>query len=177
MRIRHGQISWLILALILLVAPWSGSRDGISGVVLAQDSGPSMMEVFFALQEAFDRDPDARVSAKSLGVPAESLARIDTDGDAEISFEEFDKAMLRGARASLPSDRSDFTHLEDGGFPLNLNPEIVSASEATDIQDDDMVMGVVLNGEARAYPVNYMNGPYNEVVNDELGGEKIAPSW
>ena len=38
-------------------------------------------------------------------------------------------------------------------------------------------MGVVINGQARAYPVNYMNGPNNEVVNDELGGELIAPSW
>ncbi len=43
--------------------------------------------------------------------------------------------------------------------------------------DGDMVMGVVLNGETRAYPVNYMNGPTNEVVNDKLGGQAIAPSW
>jgi len=73
-------------------------------------------------------------------------------------------------------DRSDFTMLREEGFPLNLDPVIVTASEAP-IGDDDMVMGIVHNGEARAYPVNYMNGPTNEVVNDVLGGTAIAPSW
>ncbi len=79
-------------------------------------------------------------------------------------------------RESTNRDRSDFTMLRDEGFPMNLDPEIISAS-AADIDDDDIVMGVVINGEARAYPVGYMNGPDNEIVNDELGGELIAPSW
>ena len=38
-------------------------------------------------------------------------------------------------------------------------------------------MGVLIAGEARAYPGNYMNGPLNEVVNDNLGGEAIASTW
>ena len=62
------------------------------------------------------------------------------------------------------------------GYPLNVDPEIVTADQV-DFGDEDIVMGIVINGEARAYPVNYMNGPYNEVVNDELGGQAIAPSW
>jgi hypothetical protein len=75
-----------------------------------------------------------------------------------------------------PRDRSDFTLLRDEGFPLNLDPEAVPASQAP-LDDGDMVIGLVLNQEARAYPVNYMNGPTNEVVNDTLGNTPIAPSW
>jgi hypothetical protein len=75
-----------------------------------------------------------------------------------------------------PRDRSDFTHLRDEGFPLNTQPEIVSADQAR-LDEGDIVMGAVINGEARAYPVNYMNGPTNEVVNDTLGDTAIAPSW
>ncbi len=77
---------------------------------------------------------------------------------------------------SAPRDMSSFTMLREEGFPLNLNPTIISAEEA-DIDSSDMVMGIVINGQARAYPVNYMNGPTNEVVNDVLGGQAIAPSW
>jgi len=73
-------------------------------------------------------------------------------------------------------DMSKFTMLRDEGFPLNVDPEIVTAGEV-DLDPGDMVMGIVLNGQARAYPVNYMNGPTNEVVNDTLGGQAIAPSW
>jgi hypothetical protein len=75
-----------------------------------------------------------------------------------------------------PKDRSDFTLLKEEGFPLNVDPEIVPASEAP-LEEGDMVLGVVIEGEPRAYPVNYMNGPTNEVVNDTLAGAAIAPSW
>ena len=47
----------------------------------------------------------------------------------------------------------EYTHLNEEGFPLNVNPEIVSADEPG-LDDADMVMGAVINGEARAYPVN-----------------------
>ena len=82
----------------------------------------------------------------------------------------------RQAPGPTNRDRSDFEMLREEGFPLNVDPEIVSAKEAP-MEDGDMVMGIVHNGEARAYPVNYMNGPMNEVVNDNLGGTAIAPSW
>ena len=78
--------------------------------------------------------------------------------------------------AAQPRDRSNFTHLNEEGYPLNVNPKIVAAAEA-EIGGTDMVMGVVIGGEARAYPLNYMNGPFNEIVNDQLGGIPIAPSW
>ena len=76
----------------------------------------------------------------------------------------------------LPQDASDFTYLDEGGVPLNTDLQIVSAHEA-EIDDSELVMGVVIAREARAYPVNYMLGPYNEIVNDVLGGRPIAPSW
>lgn len=85
-------------------------------------------------------------------------------------------AYAQGERRGSSDDPAAFTFLNDEGFPLNVDPEIVAAAVA-DLDDGDIIMGIVLNGEARAYPVNYMNGPYNEVVNDELGGQAIAPSW
>lgn len=165
------------LAIVSVVSFGMGAGSHLAVSQSERGDGPSMMQIMFSLQEAFDRDRQARVSAAELGVPANALSRIDANEDGIVDYAEFETATLRASRSSLPSDRSDFTHLEEGGFPLNNNPEVVSISEASDVQDDDMVMGVVINGEARAYPVNYMNGPYNEVVNDELGGEKIAPSW
>lgn len=83
----------------------------------------------------------------------------------------------RGQRQGDPRrDPAGFTMLREEGFPLNVDPEIVGAQDA-ELGAGDMVMGIVINGEARAYPVNYMNGPFNEVVNDHLGGQAIAPSW
>ena len=135
-----------------------------------------MMAARFHLQEVFDKDLQARVPVSDLNVPPEAARRFDEDGDGFVTFEEIERLERVAPEPQAPRDRSEFTLLREEGFPLNVDPEIVPADQAS-IGDDDIVMGVVINGEARAYPVNYMNGPYNEVVNDELGGEAIAPSW
>ncbi len=77
-----------------------------------------------------------------------------------------------------PTDRSHHTNLRTSEdlYPLNVKPEHVSVKDAP-LGDGDLVLGIVINGEARAYPVNYMNGPFNEIVNDILGGQAIAPTW
>ena len=82
----------------------------------------------------------------------------------------------KAKKGPAPGHETEFTRLNEEGFPLNVDPKIVPAAEAA-LDDGDMVMGAVINGEARAYPVNYMIGPTNEVVNDVLGGQAIAPSW
>lgn len=57
-------------------------------------------------------------------------------------------------------------------IPAADNPEVSSAPEATWLQDDDIVFGIVINGEARAYPRQIME--VREMVNDTLGGRDLA---
>lgn len=146
--------------------------------IASQDVDPQkMMEAGFQLNKIFDQDMNAKVPVEELGLPAGATGRIDINQDGLVTFDEYEEYSRRSSPpAAEPRDRSAFTHLTEGGYPLNVDPEIVTADEV-DIGSGDLVMGVVINGEARAYPVNYMNGPYNEVVNDELGGQAIAPSW
>lgn len=141
-----------------------------------KETAERLMEARFRLQEIFDKDLSARVAVSELNLPSEAARRFDEDGDGFVTFPEIERLEKAAPEPRAPQDRSEFTLMREEGFPLNVEPEIVPAGEAP-IGDDDIVMGIVINGEARAYPVNYMNGPYNEVVNDELGGEAIAPSW
>ena len=62
-------------------------------------------------------------------------------------------------------DQSGYTKLEPGGFPIRGQVKAVSAAQAS-LRDDEMVIGVVVGGEARAYPLNLMWEPVNEVLND-----------
>jgi hypothetical protein len=43
------------------------------------------------------------------------------------------------------------------------------------VQPGDMVMGIVVNGVAMAYPVNQV--AYHHVVNDTVGGVPIAATY
>jgi hypothetical protein len=73
-------------------------------------------------------------------------------------------------------DQSRYTELHEPGFPIRSEVSSVPAGQAS-LRDDDVVLGVVVAGEARAYPVNLMWEPQNEVLNDTLGGAPIAATW
>ena len=56
------------------------------------------------------------------------------------------------------------------------NPKIVSASDA-EISDNELVIGVEIEGQARAYPINQLTGPSREIINDQLAETPIAATW
>lgn len=45
------------------------------------------------------------------------------------------------------------------------------------LRDNELVLGVVINGRARAYPINMLTGPTREIINDELNGVSISATW
>jgi hypothetical protein len=57
------------------------------------------------------------------------------------------------------------------GIPSLDNPQFVSAEE-TKFLDDEIVIGLEIFGDARAYPYGILN--WHEVVNDEVGGVPVA---
>lgn len=61
-------------------------------------------------------------------------------------------------------------------LPPITDAAFVSATQA-DVADSELVIGVVLNGESRAYPINQLTGPRREIINDTLGGTAIAATW
>ena len=57
-------------------------------------------------------------------------------------------------------------------IPAADNPAVSTASEARWLKDDDIVFGIVVSGEARAYPRRIME--VREMVNDTLGGRSLG---
>jgi len=57
-------------------------------------------------------------------------------------------------------------------IPAADNPEVIGADEATWLEDDDIVFGITVSGESRAYPRRIME--VREMVNDTLGGRDLG---
>ncbi len=64
--------------------------------------------------------------------------------------------------------------LERGAIGAIFEPEFVPANEA-EISDDAWILGVVIDGQARAYSLNLLN--HHEVVNDRIGDTAFAAVW
>jgi len=60
------------------------------------------------------------------------------------------------------------------GIPPIYDPRFVVAAQAP-LPDDELVIGIALGGEAKAYPVGVLR--FREIVNDELAGLPILVSW
>jgi hypothetical protein len=59
-----------------------------------------------------------------------------------------------------------------GCIPALDDPPTTGAAEGSWYPDDRVVFGVVVNGEARAYPKNQME--VHEMINDTLGGRRLG---
>ncbi len=84
-------------------------------------------------------------------------------GDRQVRWE-FKTSKPKGAAVLLGKD----------AIPAIFSPQFVSASEAN-MPDDAHVIGVAIGDEARAYSINLLDG--HEIVNDVVGGKKIATTW
>jgi hypothetical protein len=99
---------------------------------------------------------------------------------------ENDAAPLQGqtSQADPSESRSsrDYDDLEivtllpRDGIPAIDNPQFLSAEEADEeYAPDELVIGVNYDGDARAYSIPFLSS--REIVNDTVGGRKIAVTW
>ena len=76
--------------------------------------------------------------------------------DERYEFKDYEQILPRGQIAAI------------------TDPEYVPADEA-EISDDSYVLGVVIDGQPRAYSLNILNR--HEVVNDRSGDLAYAAVW
>lgn len=61
------------------------------------------------------------------------------------------------------------------GIPSIDDPRFVPVAEATDLKDSEPVVGLVINGEAKAYPLRILT--WHEIVNDEIAGVPVTVTF
>jgi len=121
--------------------------------MLWQEANPEVKShpAFYVVKRTFllEKEPDWR--------PFLSPEYI-ADGAMDIRFEEVAWGGVH--RDSIPS--LDF-------------PDLISADQATYLRDDDLVFGVEINGDIRAYPLRIMG--WHEMFNEVIGGVPVALAY
>jgi hypothetical protein len=75
-------------------------------------------------------------------------------------------------RASIRLDEIDWGGVGVNGIPPLVYPRVVSAAEARYLRDGHIVFGVVVNGQARAYPKRIL--AWHELATDRLGDVELT---
>jgi hypothetical protein len=83
---------------------------------------------------------------------------------------------LANIEAGKPRGVSIYTLLPKDGIRSIDDPKFVSVSDAApDMADSEFVIGVTIEGDVRAYPINVLSR--HEIVNDVVGGTPIAVTY
>ena len=81
---------------------------------------------------------------------------------------------IRGIDLRIDSGFDEREKLPQDAISPIYTPKYVTPDESL-IMDEELVMGIAINGEARAMPVGLMR--FREMVNDVIGGVPILATW
>jgi len=74
--------------------------------------------------------------------------------------------------ARIRLDEIRWGGVQQDGIPPLRNPEMVTVNNADYLEDDNIVFGIEINGDARAYPKRIL--AWHEMFTDTIGGVDIA---
>lgn len=94
----------------------------------------------------------------------------------DASFELFLRPeFLKRDKTGIRFEEVTWGGVRKDGIPSLDNPELIMAVDAGYLKDDDLVFGVSINGDARAYPLRIMG--WHEMFNDVIGGVPVALAY
>ncbi|MDX8403522.1 MAG: DUF3179 domain-containing protein [Mariprofundaceae bacterium] len=78
--------------------------------------------------------------------------------------------------ATIPADQIISGGPPKDGIPALTYPKHETANAASVwLKDDDLILGITVNKEARAYPIRIMN--WHEIVNDRIGSTAVVITY
>ena len=80
-----------------------------------------------------------------------------------------------GTSAQTEFDPDGLSIGPGSGFVVLDNPAVIPGEQATWLTPDELILGVIVGEEARAYPISQM--AYHHIANDQIGGEPYLVTY
>lgn len=127
--------------------------------------------ILVACSSAENTPSNTAVSESSESVMPSDTSTLDTDPTDQEPDPTEEETVIPEER-----DYQIVTLLPRDAIPAIDNPTFLSLEDADQVYSpDELVIGVEFEGEARAYSIPLLSR--HEIVNDTVGGVKIAVTW
>ena len=117
-----------------------------------------------------ERNPKIESHASYAPIKRERLLRIDPNFDLFLADPNLDPDRMH-----IRLEELTWGGVDKDGIPSLNNPRHIEAAAADYLRADDLVFGVSINGDARAYPLPIMG--WHEMFNEVIGGVPVALAY
>lgn len=100
------------------------------------------------------------------GFLADRMAKIDPN---------FRLFLKRGIKHEIRLEEIAWGGVVKDGIPALTNPTLIDPKEADYLQPSELVFGVSINGDTRAYPLRFLD--WHEMFNDVIGGKPVSLAY
>jgi hypothetical protein len=165
---RDGRRADLVAGLILTLRFRPERRDLIQPVLrdLTGDRGGDWFD-WMLWQEGH---PDIRPHPDYARFMREVHLSIDPDFDDFLR-----EKYLAADKAKIRIEEIAWGGVVKDGIPSLDNPKMIAAGAADYLRADDLVFGIDIGGDVRAYPLRIMG--WHEMFNDTIGGVPVALAY
>ncbi len=150
-----------LIQALRFVPSFSAINEVLVRLVGSQE-GPSWHDWMLWLEE----HPEIRPFDGFDAFKADVMARID---------ENFRLFLKKDVKHDIRLEEIVWGGVRKDGIPALINPTLTDPSKATYLKDEELVFGVSINGDARAYPLRIMD--WHEMFNDVIGGVPVALAY
>lgn len=140
--------------------------DGQLLAALQRLAGVEIPRDWMAWMEWLEEQAEIRPYREFASFKADLLAGID------INFRGF---LYTGVRHEIRLEEIVWGGVKKDGIPALVNAKQIPAGEATYLTDRELVFGVSINGDSRAYPLRILD--WHEMVNDVVGGVPVSLAY
>ena len=117
-----------------------------------------------------EQNPQVVPHPSFVDLKREVLLRIDPNFEVFLKPEHLQRDVMK-----IRLEEIAWGGVRKDGIPALNNPRQIAAEQADYLLDDDLVFGVAINGDARAYPLRIMG--WHEMFNDVIGGVPLALAY
>ena len=117
-----------------------------------------------------ESNPDIKPHPSFAEVKLEVLGRIDPNFPRF-----FDGDWAEPGNMKVRLEEITWGGVSVDGIPSLDNPKMIAAADASYLLDDDLVFGIAINGDARAYPLRIMG--WHEMLNEVIDGVPLALAY
>ncbi|MFT7057872.1 MAG: hypothetical protein ACJASV_000372 [Pseudorhodobacter sp.] len=117
-----------------------------------------------------EQNPQVKPHPSFIDFKRDLFLRIDPNFDVFLK-----KGDLQPDRMKIRFEEITWGGVQKDGIPSLDNPTLVAAADASYMKGDDLIFGVSINGDTRAYPLRIMG--WHEMFNETIGGVPVALAY